>query len=94
MTNKKEIKVEASWDKAVVPAGVAKKRGLMLDVLGIGEKTSERRPINLSMVIDRSGSMGGGRLTAAKEAAKGVVERLEDQDVVVLQPAPLDVGIV
>ena len=81
MTNKKEIKVEASWDKAVVPAGIAKKRGLMLDVLGIGEKISKRRPINLSMVIDRSGSMGGGRLTAAKEAAKGVVERLEDQDV-------------
>ena len=48
MTNKKEIKVEASWDKAVVPAGVAKKRGLMLDVVGIGEKISERRPINLN----------------------------------------------
>ena len=81
MTNKKEIKVEASWDKAVVPADTSKKRGLMLEVMGIGEKNSERRPINLSLVIDRSGSMGGGRLAAAKEAAKGVVARLENEDV-------------
>ena len=78
---KKEIKVEAAWDKSVVPAGTAKKRGLMLDVMAHAEKISERRPINLSMVIDRSGSMNGGRLDAAKEAAKGVVARLEDEDV-------------
>jgi Ca-activated chloride channel family protein len=81
MTMKKEIKVEAFWDKPVVPADIAKKRGLMLDVMAQAEKISERRPINLSMVIDRSGSMSGGRLNAAKEAAKGVVARLEDEDV-------------
>ena len=81
MTNKKEIKVTASWDNPVVPADTPKKRGLMLEVMGIGEKVSERRPINLSLVIDRSSSMSGGRLAAAKEAAKGVVSRLEEEDV-------------
>mgnify|MGYP001817674587 FL=1 len=81
MTNTKEIKLNASWDKPVVPAGEPKKRGLMLEVMGIGEKVSERRPINLSLVIDRSGSMNGGRLAAAKEAAKGVVSRLGEDDV-------------
>ena len=81
MTDKTDIKIETRWDKDVVPADKAKKRGLLIDIVGIGEKRSERRPINLSLVIDRSGSMNGGKIEAAKEAAKGVVERLGEEDV-------------
>ena len=80
MTNKTEIKIETIWDKNVVPANTPKKRGLLVDILSNSEKSADRRPVNLSMVIDRSGSMGDGRLIAAKEAAKGVVERLGEDD--------------
>jgi Ca-activated chloride channel family protein len=81
MIDKTDIRIDTRWDKNVVPADEAKKRGLLIDIVGIGEKRTERRAINLALVIDRSGSMNGGKIEAAKEAAKGVVERLGKDDV-------------
>jgi Ca-activated chloride channel family protein len=39
-------------------------------------------PLNLGIVIDRSGSMKGRRLQQALDAARGMVRRLRDRDVV------------
>ncbi|MBE9143823.1 VWA domain-containing protein [Planktothrix mougeotii LEGE 06226] len=50
-----------------------------------GEKTasvSSRRPLNLSLVIDRSASMAGQPLRYAIQAAQKLVESLTDQDIV------------
>ncbi|MCF7854271.1 MAG: VWA domain-containing protein, partial [Candidatus Pacebacteria bacterium] len=41
---------------------------------------SERPPVNLSLVLDRSGSMSGSKLEKAKEAALEALRRLSAQD--------------
>src|SRR4051812_20002754 len=40
----------------------------------------ERPPLNLSLVLDRSGSMQGDKLTTAKRAALSVIEQLGEED--------------
>jgi Ca-activated chloride channel homolog len=45
-------------------------------------KGQARPPHDVTLVLDRSGSMGGGPMEAAKAAAKRVIERLEPTDAV------------
>lgn len=42
----------------------------------------KRKPLNLSIVIDRSGSMQGVKMGFTKRAAKGLIDRLEASDMV------------
>jgi Ca-activated chloride channel family protein len=47
------------------------------------ERSSERRtPVNVAIVIDRSGSMAGEKIAKAREAAVLAVDRLNDEDIV------------
>jgi len=55
---------------------------LRVDLEGIRHEQSERTPVNIAIVIDKSGSMGGNKIEQAKEAAIMAVERLNEDDYV------------
>jgi Ca-activated chloride channel homolog len=44
--------------------------------------TEERTPVNVALVIDRSGSMDGEKMTRAKEAARMAIDLLDRRDIV------------
>jgi len=80
-----EVKVEADLGQGVIAAN---KRGtvyLRLSLKGLAaEKRGKRTPINAAIVIDRSGSMMGNRIDAAKEGARVALKRLSSDDKIAL----------
>jgi Ca-activated chloride channel homolog len=47
-----------------------------------GLKNEKRVPLNISIVLDRSGSMGGDKIAYARQAANFVVDQLASDDIV------------
>jgi Ca-activated chloride channel homolog len=56
-------------------------------------REGNRPPINVAIVIDRSGSMQGDRIRAAKKAARVALERLSSDDIVSLVAYNHDVTV-
>ena len=70
--------LRAAWLRPAVAAsgGVAT---LLLRVTA-ADRPGTRTPVDLAMVLDRSGSMAGGKLDLAKEAVRDVLGRLRPED--------------
>jgi Ca-activated chloride channel homolog len=73
---------DLSLDREVIAAGQREKAviKISLDVPRI-PRAAERPPVNLTLVLDRSGSMSGAKLEKAKEAAVTALRRLEPRDI-------------
>jgi Ca-activated chloride channel family protein len=78
------VKLEADLGQRLVPTSGGKVY-LRLSLQAIAERKAERRtPVNVALVLDRSGSMAGPRIVAAKEAANMALGRLSRDDIVAL----------
>ena len=93
-----QVTLDADLGQSVLHSKSSERIYLRLSLKTLVHGTREKRaPINAAIVIDRSGSMAGDRIAAAKEAAHVALGRLSADDVVslvaynhkvdVLQPA-------
>lgn len=74
------VKISAQFDSSLVSSKQTE-RYLLITVTGVADTTKQRVPLNLSLILDRSGSMSGdNKLGLVKEAASFVVARLTEQD--------------
>jgi len=82
MKKQNKMNIEMRWDKLVVPEQIGCDRSLLIEltIAQPKEKNNIRPPVNLALVLDRSGSMAGYGIEAAKTAAKGIVDRLTAKD--------------
>jgi len=80
-----QVKLEADLGQAAVAAKSSSSVYLRLSLKSLAaSKRETRTPLNVALVIDRSGSMSGDRIVAAREAANVALERLSADDVVSL----------
>jgi Ca-activated chloride channel family protein len=75
--------VKGQTSLSQVERGNAQKIDLLLDFRPDAALSgADRPPLNISIVMDRSGSMGGGRIRHAIRAAQSLVDQLADQDTI------------
>ncbi len=73
------LKLES--DRPVVEAGKAQTVRVKVQVTGAELPEADRPPVNLAIIIDKSGSMSGDRIANARRGAVEAIRRLGRQDV-------------
>ena len=73
------LQIHHDFDPAILPTGVPLTFNLLLRFRA-DVPQSPRRAVNLSLAIDRSGSMAGAALHHALKAAESVVDQLQPRD--------------
>lgn len=77
-----DVKLDARLGQDVLVTGKTQRAYVRVSLEGISIKSLHRRtPVNIALVLDRSGSMKGKKLNQAKEAAIMALNRLNRDDV-------------
>ncbi len=80
-TGANTVTCRVELDRSVLPADAAQRAIIKITLDAPPPPKQNRPPVNLALVLDRSGSMGGAKLEKAKEAAIEVLRRLEARDI-------------
>lgn len=76
-----KIQLTPQFSDAHLPAqATANQRQLYLALTALPEARDSHLPVNLCLVLDHSGSMGGTPLATVKDAALGLLDLLQAQD--------------
>ena len=78
-----QVRLDAAVDRPVLPAGGKQTVFLRVGLTGFPlESDADRAPLNVAIVLDKSGSMSGDKIARAREAAIEAIERLSPRDIV------------
>ena len=77
----KPLVLEARLAHPVMKGGEAQRNYLRIALSGCERPKTDRTPVNVAFVIDRSGSMQGVRIAQAREAAIAALRRLDGNDI-------------
>ncbi len=93
-----QVKLETALANPTMKAG---EEGKQLNYLKIGlrgfelakQESKKRAPVNVAIVIDKSGSMSGDKIKGAKHAALEAIRRLDENDIVSIVAYDSDVSV-
>ncbi len=91
---KQKCEIIAELDKPVLFLDESQTVYLKLGIKGYEAYSDMRAPVNVCIVLDKSGSMNGEKIRQAREAAVMAVERLSSNDVVSLVVYDSEVRVV
>jgi Ca-activated chloride channel family protein len=76
------VKLKVELDRKVLPAGKIERAVLKISLAPeqVIREEANRPPVNLAIVLDRSGSMSGDKIEQAKEAAIQAIRRMGAKD--------------
>jgi len=77
-----QVEVRSALDHAILPANSKHTAYLRVGLRGFVAPGKARAPLNVALVIDKSGSMSGDKIKHAREAAQAAVAQLADDDIV------------
>ncbi len=78
-----QVKLNVAMAKPFLEAGKAQSAFFKVGLAGFEMKKEEdRTPVNVAIVLDKSGSMSGQKIEHAKEAACQAIDRLGSEDIV------------
>jgi Ca-activated chloride channel family protein len=82
-TRAQQVRVETGLDHTVLKANTKQLVYLRVALTGFDAPAEKvRAPLNVAIVIDKSGSMKGDKIGRAKEAAKAALAQMRDDDIV------------
>ncbi len=77
-----QIAVDAAMNQSIFLVGEKQTGYLRVAMTGFEVEDADRTPVNVAIVLDKSGSMSGNKIEHAREAAIMAIQRLRADDIV------------